>query len=69
MDCSPVKGIYKGSSGHSLEVSVTVDDDNPLYKEEPTLIDPVPAPAANHVVKNSYQRYMEMMQQQQQQQQ
>ncbi len=72
MDCSPVKGIYKGSSGHSLEVSVSVDDDNPLAREERLATEHVPiaSPAAAHTThtKNSYQRYMEMMQQQQQQQ-
>jgi transglutaminase-like putative cysteine protease len=69
MDCSPVKGVYKGSSGHKLEVSVTVDDDAPLTHEE--ILENVPAApaAANPIIKNSYQRYMEMIQQQQQQQQ
>ncbi|MES2808792.1 MAG: transglutaminase family protein [Bacteroidota bacterium] len=70
MDCSPVKGIYKGSAGHKLEVSVTVDDDAPLTREEILEIVPAAAPAiANPAAKNSYQRYMEMIQQQQQQQQ
>ncbi|MFD2144137.1 transglutaminase family protein [Mucilaginibacter antarcticus] len=71
MDCSPVKGIYKGSSGHKLEVSVTVDDDEPLSHEEILENVPTAAPAANvnPAAKNSYQRYMEMVQQQQQQQQ
>jgi transglutaminase-like putative cysteine protease len=69
MDCSPVKGIYKGSSGHSLEVAVTVDDDGMVNFELSDENTPVAKPAANHIVKNSYQRYMEMIQQQQQQQQ
>jgi transglutaminase-like putative cysteine protease len=70
MDCSPAKGIYKGSSGHRLEVSVTVDDDAPLTREE--ILENVPAATpvvTNPIAKNSYQRYMEMIQQQQQQQQ
>ena len=72
-DCSPVKGVYKGSSGHRLEVSVNVDDDidNPTNVETSTVeIISAPTPAdANVVTKNSYQRYMEMVMQQQQQQQ
>jgi transglutaminase-like putative cysteine protease len=64
-DCSPVKGVYKGASEHLLEVAVSVGEDDPLsnhHGETPefkTVIEPS---------KNSYQRYMEMMQQQQQQQ-
>jgi transglutaminase-like putative cysteine protease len=73
-DCSPVKGIYKGGLGHTLEVSVTVDDDNPnpLGNDVSSTVDIISAPSpasANVVTKNSYQRYMEMIQQQQQQQQ
>jgi transglutaminase-like putative cysteine protease len=71
-DCSPVKGVYKGASGHRLEVSVSVDDDeNTLatITEETPVNEPAVAIAnqANTAIKNSYQRYMEMMQQQQQQ--
>jgi transglutaminase-like putative cysteine protease len=66
-DCSPVKGVYKGSSGHSLEVVVLVDDDNPL-NDDKQIIEATPNPL-NEVSKNSYRRYMEMIQQQQQQQQ
>ncbi|MDB5114857.1 MAG: transglutaminase [Mucilaginibacter sp.] len=69
MDCSPVKGIYKGSSGHTLEVSVSVDDDTPLSMEDHSVIEHVAAAPVNNLTKNSYQRYMEMIQQQQQQQQ
>jgi transglutaminase-like putative cysteine protease len=71
-DCSPVKGVYKGASGHRLEVSVTVDDDigNPNTETSTVEIISAPTPAdANVVTKNSYQRYMEIVQQQQQQQQ
>lgn len=66
-DCSPVKGVYKGSSGHRLEVSVSVDDDNNLLNSDDRLVvDVVPGNRANALSKNSYQRYMEMIQQQQQ---
>lgn len=72
-DCSPVKGVYKGSSEHSLEVAVVVgyDDevqsalaDYHIKSTEKPEFKPV-----NDQPKNSYQRYMEIVQQQQQQQQ
>jgi transglutaminase-like putative cysteine protease len=67
-DCSPVKGVYKGAYGHKLEVSVIVDDADTIVFEDKTHESP-----AMHTVaefpKNSYQRYMEIIQQQQQQQQ
>jgi transglutaminase-like putative cysteine protease len=66
-DCSPVKGVYKGSSKHKLEVAVTVDEEDTFYTHERQVIE---VPTASHVTevsKNSYQRYMEMIQQQQQQ--
>ena len=73
-DCSPVKGVYKGASGHTLEVAVSVDDENtivhtPADYTEVTENYPAPAKPAANLPRNSYQRYMEMVQQQQQQQQ
>jgi transglutaminase-like putative cysteine protease len=68
-DCSPVKGIYKGPSGHQLEVAVSVDDENSLINEYKPSADTPPAQPVTQLTKNSYQRYMEMIQQQQQQQQ
>ncbi|HVI48776.1 MAG TPA: transglutaminase family protein, partial [Chitinophaga sp.] len=73
-DCSPVKGVYSGGAGHTLEVTVSVgyDDDDHFETENitPAWKAPVPAPAPHQPAKNSYQRYVEdMMQQQQQQQQ
>lgn len=70
-DCSPVKGVYKGSSGHHLEVAVSVGyhDHEPVINQ---FVDKVtkPSPLALETgsAKNSYQKYMEMIQQQQQQQ-
>jgi len=72
-DCSPVKGVFKGSSGHLMEVNVSVgydDDDfeaeNYFQPKEVNYSKPLP----NLPFKNSYQRHMdEIMQQQQQQQQ
>ena len=73
-DCSPVKGVYKGSSDHRLDVSVTVgyEDDAPSaqqpvdFNKTPEQVEYKPLSA---IPKNSYQRYLEMLQQQQQQQQ
>ena len=67
-DCSPVKGVYKGSSKHRLEVAVSVDEDETYYGNEKQVIEVPIASQVTEVSKNSYQRYMEMMQQQQQQQ-
>jgi hypothetical protein len=71
-DCSPVKGVYKGTSGHKLEVAVSVDDDESTF----TSIDDkahhdnaIEHRATDNTAKNSYQRHMEIIQQQQQQQQ
>jgi transglutaminase-like putative cysteine protease len=68
-DCTPVKGTYKGSTEHTLEVSVTIENDT--VKTEDDQIPPVfsyqihrPGPQDN-----SYRMFMEMQQQQQQQQQ
>ena len=73
-DCSPVKGVYKGTSDHRLDVSVNVgyEDDAPSMNQ-PTEFISTPEhteykPLSN-IPKNSYQRYLEMLQQQQQQQQ
>jgi transglutaminase-like putative cysteine protease len=74
-DCSPVKGVYKGSWGHKLEVKVSVE-----YKDQPTVTSDtiqlpgnsfIQATEAEEFSTNSYQRYKEAMllQQQQQQQQ
>lgn len=73
-DCSPVKGVYSGGAGHTLEVTVSVGyDDADQFEAEPFLpatpaISSTTAPLAP--AKNSYQRHLEemMMQQQQQQQ-
>ncbi|RKR81488.1 transglutaminase-like putative cysteine protease [Mucilaginibacter gracilis] len=71
-DCTPVKGVYKGASFHTLEVTVSVGNEDDL--EEPVDYEnvhhdvPVVKPI-KPVVKNSYREYLEMIQQQQQQQQ
>jgi len=67
LDCSPVKGVYKGSSRHKLEVAVAVDDENVLTNSEHQIAEAHATSLVSETPKNSYQRYMEMMQQQQQQ--
>jgi transglutaminase-like putative cysteine protease len=69
-DCSPVKGVYKGSSEHSLSVNVSVGfDDEEFHIPEKEIIIVPQFNSTNDGFKNSYQRYMEIIQQQQQQQQ
>ena len=64
-DCTPVKGTYKGSSDHTLEVSVSIGNGD-IKKSELANTPPVfsykttnPAPQQA----NSYRRYLEMQQQ------
>lgn len=69
-DCSPVKGVYKGSARHRLDVSVSVGyEDSHLPAEKDIFTaSTFPAPVST-ASRNSYERYMEIIQQQQQQQQ
>ena len=69
-DCTPVKGTYKGSSEHTLEVSVSIENGQLKKEAEEKKMTPVftyktknPAPQTN-----SYRRFLEIQQQQQQQQ-
>ncbi len=64
-DCTPVKGTYKGTAEHTLEVSVVIINGDEEMKQEllaePTFMYKVenPAPPVN-----SYRQYMEAQQQQ-----
>ncbi len=69
MDCSPVKGVYKGSSQHKLEVAVSVDNENVLNHADTRIHEAHAASVVAEPPRNSYQRYLEIIQQQQQQQQ
>lgn len=65
MDCSPVKGTYKGISEHTLEVGVSVSyESGRTVEEQATIL--TPQPVKNNGQQNSYRKYLEMMQQQQQ---
>ncbi|MDT3402899.1 transglutaminase family protein [Mucilaginibacter terrae] len=71
-DCSPVKGVYKGNSGHMLEVKVSVEYRNQAMAqpEDPIAADSfIQATEAEPFTTNSYRRYQEIMLMQQQQQQ
>jgi transglutaminase-like putative cysteine protease len=60
-DCSPVKGTYKGTAKHRLEVKVNVsydDDPNQFKKDLETVLEVDNTPI------NSYRRFVEMQQQQ-----
>lgn len=64
-DCSPVKGTYKGTSHHTLEVGVSVGyEDGQTQQDKATILTPHPVKIINGE-ENSYRRYMEMIQQQQ----
>lgn len=69
LDCSPFKGVYKGASGHKLEVAVSVDEDNALNGNDRQINEAHVTNTVTEFTKNSYQRHMEIIQQQQQQQQ
>ena len=59
-DCSPVRGTYRGTSNHTLEVSVAVGYENgKTDAEASTLLQPI-----SSFSKNSFQRHQEMQQQQ-----
>jgi transglutaminase-like putative cysteine protease len=66
-DCTPVKGTYKGSGVHTLEVTVNIESTRPRKTAEPSAL-----PNFNYVVKNSevpvnsYRHYLDIQQQQQQ---
>jgi transglutaminase-like putative cysteine protease len=68
-DCTPVKGTYKGSGEHTLEVTVNIENGKPRRVPEPTSVPTYTYSVQNKQVHvNSYRKYLEMQQQQQQQQ-
>ena len=66
-DCTPVKGTYKGSSEHTLEVSVSIDNGALNMMAEPQERTPSFTYQVRNEqpVTNSYRRYLEQQQQQQ----
>lgn len=68
-DCTPVKGTYKGSSDHTLEVIVVIDNKAAKPLAEGTTAPPAFGYKTVNPAKtttNSYRFYMEQMMQQQQ---
>jgi len=67
-DCTPVKGTYKGSSEHTLEVSVSIENGQLKKDEEEKRMTPVFSYKTKNAAHqtNSYRRFLEMQQQQQQ---
>ncbi|WP_315821038.1 transglutaminase family protein [Paraflavitalea speifideaquila] len=65
MDVSPVKGTYKGTANHRLDVGVSVAyEDGITQNDVATILTPQPVAASNGESTNSWRRHMEMMQQQ-----
>ena len=61
-DCSPVKGTYRGTSNHTLEVAVSVSyEDGQTSSNENEIIYSIPTTSS---YSNSFRRHQEMQQQQ-----
>jgi transglutaminase-like putative cysteine protease len=63
-DCSPVKGTYRGTSDHTLEVTVSVQyEDGHSIKNLTEVIEP-PHETVQSISRNSYRKFQEMQMQQ-----
>lgn len=60
-DCSPVKGTYRGTSSHTLEVAVSVSYEDGHISEATNEVDHEPIQS---VSRNSYHRHQEIQMQQ-----
>jgi transglutaminase-like putative cysteine protease len=64
-DCSPVKGTYRGTSNHTLDVTVSVSyEDGQTQTTEQEVVQPEVAPSSTSSYRNSFRRYQEMQMQQ-----
>ena len=64
-DCSPVKGTYRGTSGHTLEVGVSVSYEDGITPSEINATLKAQAPTVVVAgTTNSYRRFIEQQQQQ-----
>lgn len=61
-DCSPVKGTYRGTSHHTMDVVVSVSYEDGTISDLPGIV--AAAPAGEPAQRNSFRRHMEMQQQQ-----
>jgi transglutaminase-like putative cysteine protease len=66
-DCSPVKGTYRGTSSHTLKVTVSVSYEDEKATTQSPEVETAPAIPVESVYKNSFRRFQEMQMQQQQQ--
>jgi transglutaminase-like putative cysteine protease len=66
-DCSPVKGTYRGTSNHTLDVTVSVAYENGQTVSEESEVTPESREKSTSVYQNSFRRFQEMQMQQQQQ--
>lgn len=64
-DCSPVKGTYRGTSNHTLEVSVSVSYEDGKTSDGDGDIAVSYSPPTHSDYKNSFRRHQEIQQQQQ----
>lgn len=63
LDCSPVKGTYRGTSNHIMEVSVAVSyEDGHTSSPDHSILQPATPSTSSY--KNSFHRYQEMQMQQ-----
>ena len=61
-DCSPVKGTYRGTSNHTLEVAVAVSYEDGYHTDDKNeVIEPV---EVSSLTKNSFRKHQEMQMQQ-----
>lgn len=63
-DCSPVKGTYRGTSNHSLDVTVTVVNEDGSTTKTDTSVTPGPITTITNAQQNSFRKYQEMQMQQ-----
>jgi transglutaminase-like putative cysteine protease len=64
-DCSPVKGTYRGTSNHTLDVTVSVSyEDGQTQTTEQAVVQPETGPSSTSSYRNSFRRYQEMQMQQ-----
>lgn len=63
-DCSPVKGTYRGTAGHTLDVTVSVQyEDGSTVKEQNEVLESTDEPVKSFS-RNSFRRFQEMQMQQ-----
>ncbi|HOX82766.1 MAG TPA: transglutaminase family protein [Chryseolinea sp.] len=61
-DCSPVKGTYRGTSNHTLEVAVAVSYEDGFHTDDKNeVVEPI---EVSSLTKNSFRRHQEMQMQQ-----